>query len=242
MSQTKDKLLKYQHLKEDIKQKIYNGVYTVGQCLPSERQLSEEYSISRMTVRRTIGELQDEGVLYRLQGKGTFISATKIMQPMSKITSFTDDMRARGMVPDAKILMLDTIPANELIAEKLQCKQGADVILLKRLRLADNEPMAIETLYLQHAICHPIIDKISQGTSIYSLLKQELHINLVKAFQSIEIMPLQKWEANMLGNDDLDSAMYIQRQTFDEQNRAVEYVESKYRGDRYKFYVEMSGA
>lgn len=241
MREEAERQLKYKRLKADLKKRILDGTYPDGICLPSEREISGQYSVSRMTIRKAIDELAKEGFVYRLQGKGTFVACRRIRQPLSKITSFSDDMRQRGLTPDAKILALDVIPASSEMSERMQCVQGELLILLKRLRLASNEPMAIESMYLRHAYCKLILPEIANGISVYSLLRDRLGILLVKAEQSIEIAPLQPWEANILGNESLKDALYIQRRSFDDNGNVVEFVESKYRGDRYTFYVELSG-
>lgn len=230
--------LKYQQLKENLLRQINQGVYASGRCLPPERELCELFSASRMTVRKAVDELVDEQVLYRIRGKGTFVLHEKIMQSLTSLTSFSDDMRARGMAPSSRILLLDRIPAGRLVAEKLSMEVGDDVILLKRLRLADGVPMAIETSYLNPTICDSLVERISAGESMYALY-EKLGIQLRRAVQCMEIAPLQSWEADILENHDLTMAMFIQRQTFDQRDCPVEYVESQYRADRYRLCVEL---
>ena len=122
--------LKYQQLKENLLRQINQGVYASGRCLPPERELCEMFSASRMTVRKAVDELVDEHVLYRIRGKGTFVLHEKIMQSLTSLTSFSDDMRARGMTPSSRILLLDRIPAGRLVAEKLSMEVGDDLRFL----------------------------------------------------------------------------------------------------------------
>lgn len=234
------KMLKYQTLKEKLKERIQSGFYRESNCLPAERELCEEYDASRMTVRKAVSELEEEGVLYKVRGKGTFIKNTgKINQTLSKLTSFSEDMEARGMIPGSKILVLDVILANEAISENLGLEVGEKVIMLRRLRLADREPMAIETTYLSHKLFADIFHRLADENSLYQLMREELGIFPKRAIQSVEVSSLMEWEASLLGNRELQAALLIHRRTFDGEGIPLEYVESKYRSDKYKFYIEL---
>ena len=234
------KMLKYQTLKEKLKERIQSGFYRESNCLPAERELCEEYDASRMTVRKAVSELEEEGVLYKVRGKGTFIKNTgKINQTLSKLTSFSEDMEARGMIPGSKILVLDVILANEAISENLGLEVGEKVIMLRRLRLADREPMAIETTYLSHKLFADIFHRLADENSLYQLMREELGIVPKRAIQSVEVSSLMEWEASLLGNRELQAALLIHRRTFDGEGIPLEYVESKYRSDKYKFYIEL---
>lgn len=120
----------------------------VGSSMPSERQLADEAGVSRMTARRAIDELVRAGLLTREVGRGTFVAQPAVNMPL-QLTSFTEDMRARGYDPSSRVLHLGTIPADEQVAEIFGTPVGADVILLARLRLADDAPMAIERSHLR---------------------------------------------------------------------------------------------
>ncbi|MDO5601766.1 MAG: GntR family transcriptional regulator [Oscillospiraceae bacterium] len=229
----------YLQLKEKLFDRISSQEWKPGDCLPSERALCEEYTLSRMTVRQAVAELEREGVVTRVQGKGTFVAKEKLMQPLLKLTSFSEDMRLRGLLPGAQTLALEKVPANKAVAEKLAIAPGDEVILLKRLRLADGEPMAIETAYLNSELCAPIYDQLAENKSLYQLMKRVLHITLSGARQSIEIAPVQSWEAKLLRMPETGMVMKTERQTLDTHMAPVEYVISKYRGDRYKFYIEL---
>lgn len=234
------KPLKYQQLKQQLQRQIEEKQYPYGQCLPTERELCDMLDASRMTLRKAISELEDEGYLYRVQGKGTFVSyQEKLEQPLAKLTSFSDDMRLRGMKPGSRILLMEVIPAGERIAKKLNITADEQVIMFRRLRLADDEPMAIETSYFSYDRCHSIMEGVTNGMSLYTAMRDELGIVLRRAEQSIETGLLQLWEASMLGNEALTNCMFIKRLTFDENGDPIEYVESKYRADRYKFFVEL---
>lgn len=229
----------YIRLKEQLLDRITAHEWQPEDCLPSERTLCEEYGLSRMTVRQALAELEKEGIIKRVHGKGTYVQREKLTQPLLKLTSFSEDMRQRGFVPGAQTLALERIPAGKLLAEKLRVAVGDEVILLKRLRLASGEPMAIETAYLPSERCGAIYDQLAQNKSLYHLMRTQLCIELSGAKQSIEVTGVQGWEAKLLRIAETDLVMKIERQTFDTQKHPVEYVVSKYRADKYKLYIEL---
>jgi len=226
-------------VKNIVMDQINDQVWKPGDCLPSEREFCASYEVSRMTIRHSLAELEKEGVIKKIQGKGTFVSSEKIIQPLQILRSFSEDMRDRGLIPSSRILMLETIPASIIVAKKLEIPIGSDVIILKRLRLADNEPMAIETAYLRPSLCLPLLNKLTDSDSLYQLMQDILGIELISAQQSIEVATVNGWEANMLNVVDQALILFTERLTFTKGATPVEYVTSKYRGDRYKFYINL---
>src|SRR5690348_17809161 len=111
---------RYHQLKEILRERVRSGEWQPGDLIPSERELSESYSISRMTARQAITDLVNEGVFYREQGKGTFVSRNKITQQLMRLTGFTEDMSARGQHPSTQVLSAQVCPADEQVAEHLR--------------------------------------------------------------------------------------------------------------------------
>jgi GntR family transcriptional regulator len=243
MTGKNEKMLKYQKIKQDILELIEElNLHQSGNCLPSEHELCEQFQASRMTVRKAVSELEDENILYRLKGKGTFVVRRDnvISQPLQRLTSFTEDMSARGMAPSSRILLCEKIAATHEIADKLRLEVGDDVLMLRRLRAADGEPIAIETTYLNGAMFSGLLEGFSlPDGSLYKYIFEELKIRLKWAIQSVEVGELYEWEAELLDRPDLKIALLTHRQTFDEKDVPIEFVVSKYRSDRYKYYVEL---
>jgi GntR family transcriptional regulator len=210
-----------------------------GDILPSERELGERFNVSRITIRKAMSELESEGLIYRIQGKGAFICIEKIPQNLTLLTSYSEDMRDRKLNPDSLILVIDAIIANSYISNKLQIQTNDPAYVLRRLRLADGVPMAIENCYMRNEVGAIIADTITNGASLYELFTTKCGIKLNNAFQTIEVACLTNWEKRLLGNDSPTSALLTKRQTFDINGEVVEYVESKYRSDRYLFHVEL---
>lgn len=241
MENAREKLMKYQQVKQAILNYIEKQeLQKTGECLPSERELCEMFGASRMTVRKAVDELEDEQTLYRIKGKGTFVKrANLINQSLSRLTGFTEDMNARGKSAHSRILLCEMTAATKKVAEKLQLNVGDNVVILRRLRLVNEEPMGIETCYLKGDRCKRLLQE-PMGESLYTYLRNELDIQPVRAVQSIEVGSLMDWEAVLLDAQNMKIALLTQRQTFDENNEPIEYTVSKYRSDRYKYYVELT--
>lgn len=231
---------KYVHVKSQLLHLILETDAFSGHCLPSERVLGETFGVSRITIRRALSELELEGFLYRVQGKGAFVRDDKIPQPLAKLSSFSEDMASRRMDPGSRILALETVPAGRFIAGKLALQPEDNVVMLKRLRLADNEPMAIETCYLGMRIGTIVAEKMTDFRSLYRLITEECGVTLVSAEESIEVIPLKSYEMALLNAASAPYALFFTRLTFDDQGQPVEYVESKYRGDRYRLQTKLT--
>src|SRR2546426_12519287 len=132
-------LPRYYQLKEIMRERVRAGEWQPGDLIPSERELGETYGISRMTARQAITDLVNEGLFYREQGKGTFVSQNKITQQLIRLTGFTEDIRARGQRPGTKVISAEMHPADEATAEKLRIDHGTPIFRLQRLRLVDEE-------------------------------------------------------------------------------------------------------
>src|SRR3954467_267140 len=138
----------------------------VGESIPSERQLSVDIGVSRLTVRAALDALVREGLLVRRRGSGTFVSEPKIAQELT-MTSFTEDMRRRGMQPGSRTLGLEVVPAGARLGRLLHVSPSAPIVVAKRLRLADTESMAIETLHVREALVPGLRAADLEGQSFY---------------------------------------------------------------------------
>ncbi|WP_404351135.1 GntR family transcriptional regulator [Sutcliffiella horikoshii] len=228
----------YYQLESYIKNQIEAGFILPGENIPSEREYAESYGISRMTVRQAINSLVNEGLLYRKKGSGTFVSEKKIEQPLQGLTSFTEDMKKRGMTPTSKLIHFEVIPANSFIANELKISEYAPVYEIKRIRLADGEPMALETNYLSANLVKGLTEEEVKA-SIYSYVEEKLGLRITHAEQLIESVRASEEHEKLLFIEKDHPMLYIQRNTFLHDGTPLELVKSVYRGDRYKFQIKM---
>lgn len=226
----------YLQIKGLILSEIKAGKYTAHQRLPSERELSASYGVSRMTVRQAVVDLQHSGAVYARVGKGTFVAAPKIDQQLRLVTSFTQELRARGQTPSSRLLEARIAPASAEIAAALELYPGALVATLARVRLSNDQPLAIETAYLPADLFPGLLDHDFSRESLYEVLARDFGLTLIAASQTIEAALAEPSELALLDVDPPAAVLRMQRLTRTPEGRAVELVHSIYRGDLYQLH------
>lgn len=232
-------LPRYYQLKEILRERIRSGEWKPGSLIPSERELSEKYGISRMTARQAITDLVNEGIFYREQGKGTFVSNRKITQQLIHLTGFTEDIRARGQLPSTKVLTAEMAPADDATAEKLRVEPGTLIFRLQRLRLADDEPLAIEVSQIHFKGCERLLEEDLEHNSLYRVLEAKFGIMLMEADQELEAGLVGNDEAQLLNISPGSPVLFTRRTTYTERNQPIEYAKAMYCGHKYTFYTHM---
>lgn len=231
----------YYQLEEVIKQEISDKGLVSHSPIPSEREYAEKYGISRMTVRQAINNLVNQGILYRARGRGTFISEQKFEQDISQLTSFSEDMRERNLTPSTKIIKMDELNGPSPAHDKLNLTVRDTVYEIVRLRLANEQPIALETIFTPKKIVGELTEKQVE-TSFYRYLENELGLSIQRGFQSIEASLATSEEMGYLKIKKNDPVLVMYRTSFldDALGTPVEFVKSIYRADRYKFNIEMN--
>jgi GntR family transcriptional regulator len=209
-----------------------------GSPVPPERTLAIDFDTSRTTVRQALQELVVEGRLERVQGRGTFVAKPKVAQSL-QLTSYTEDMRAQGLEPTSRLLDLGQIDADEALAERLDIRPGAKVLRISRLRLADGDPMAIETTHLSVKRFPGLKRHFERLGSLYAALAEGYGVRPAEAEETIETALATPHEASVLGTEVGLPLLLLSRHSFDEDGAPVEWVRSLYRGDRYKFVARL---
>jgi len=230
----------YFQLKELLRQEIESGHWQPGQRIPSEAELCQAFDISRSVVRQALRELEYQGLLYREQGKGTFVAQPKISESlMQDLSGFYEDMVTKGLTPLTKVLRQEIQPAHKKIANYLQIEPGDRVIVIERLRSVENEPIVLVTTYLPYDICPDLINEDLSTQSLYALLEKKHGLELSHGRRTIEAVAANQYEAQLLGVEEgaplvlLDSVSYLR------DGRPIEYFHAVHRGDRSRFAVEV---
>ena len=226
---------------EQIRQQVVGLIQElgVGEAIPSERKLAIDLGVSRLTLRAALDELVRDGYLVRRHGSGTFVSEPKIAQQLT-LTSFSEDMRRRGMIPGSRTIELKEIHAGPAIGRVLNVSPAAKVLLIRRLRLADGESMAIETLHLPAAIAPGITRADLEDASVYELLEERYGVVIAHGVQTIEPTVTSEEESELLGVPLHSPAFLFERTSRTVDGETVEFVRSLYRGDRYRLVAELS--
>jgi GntR family transcriptional regulator len=240
MLDTKTFVPLYYQLKLHIEGQIRSGVWKPGDQVPSEFELGEKFRVSRTTVRQALGELVNQGLLTRIQGKGTFVAQPRIRQYLTRLTGFTEDTKTRHMKPASQLLRQGIEPPSTRVASALGISEGTPVIVLERLRLADDLPMAVEISHLRQDLCPSFNTDDLAGGSLYTYLTEKFNIIPTTAHQDMEAIACPQPQARLLDISKGDPVLHIYRTTFDQTQLPFEQVESFYRGDRYVFQAELT--
>ena len=226
---------KYDQVRGELAERIRSQMRP-GDALPSERELMEMFGISRMTVRQALAGLEADGLVYRVHGSGTYVSETAMVSKTLRLTSFSEDMRERGLRPGTQLLEAVLVPATADVAQRLTLSPGAEVAHLSRLRLADQTPMAIEEVYLPADLVPGLLDRDLSG-SLYDVLDSAYGLRAVRARQAVRATVVDDAEAKLLEVPARSPALIVSRVTVDVRGRAVEFATTIYRGDRYAYDV-----
>lgn len=231
----------YLQLKQQLHRQIESGFYAIGARLPSERELAETYNVSRMTARQALLALGQDGLTSSRVGKGTFVSRSRLDQSLRELTSFSEDMARRGLQAGSKVIAASLTPAPEEVAAPLRLTIGTEVVVISRVRLADDKPVALETTCLNHHLCPEIL---KQGDfsrlSLYQVLRERYGHQLVWAEQTIEARLPNKLEQRELDLSPTMPVLSLTRTTFTATDQPIEYARSAYHGNAYQFRAILS--
>jgi GntR family transcriptional regulator len=233
------KLPYYQQLYEILRAKITKSEWKPGEMIPPESELIAQYQVSRSTVRQVLDMLVNEGLIYRQRGRGSFVAHPTLEQSMTRIVSFTQDMRQREFTPGTKVLSASVIPAEEYIAEKLQVPPGEQLACVRRLRLADGEPMSIEESYLVHRYCQDVLQHDYAKQPLRETLEGKFDIRIISARQVIQAILATKDLAELLKIKPKAALLFIERVSYSQGRIPIEFLRIYYRADRYSLYNEL---
>lgn len=229
------KLPLHEQFKQLLLEKIRGGGFKHNEQIPTERELSEEYGLSRTTVRQSINELVARGYLQRVQGRGTFVTKWSIPLNLHNLTSFSDDMRARGKTPSSRVLSLGLVQPEAEVAEALDAK--GKVTKIERIRLADGKVVGLHTVFLppEYLMTWEELER----SSLYALLFRKFHLMLDVADETLKASSASESEAQMLETEVGKPILKIVRLSYDGSGVPKEFVKMLYLADEYEYYVRL---
>lgn len=229
----------YLQLKEELIKKIDNQYYEEDEMLPSERKLCEMYDLSRITVRQSLQELEREGYIYRLHGKGTFVMPKSYNQKLVKMYSFTEEMKKIGRIPSTKVLSFSEIAIDQQLASKMNLEPCEDVFRIVRLRLADDIPFMFETSYLPKRVFPNLTATDLVERPMYDIFHEDYQVNVTKVIERFSATLIREDEAQHLQAKENQSAMLIKRLAY-YNDTLIEYTFSVAKGDKFEYTVELT--
>ncbi|MEI3605108.1 UTRA domain-containing protein [Pseudogracilibacillus sp. SE30717A] len=225
----------YHQLKQVIIGDIESGKYKIGEQLPTEIELCENYSVSRITVRRAISDLVNEKILYRKQGKGTFVSESKIERELISIGSFSDITTQSGKEPSTQILETQIKKPTKELCNVLKISSDQDILELKRLLSINGKPFIIETSHYPISRFPNLETYISSNQSIYKILRENYGVEIVKAEKTLDVK-LSNPEQSEIFECDANSVLYLLKKTaFDKKDEVVHVSNSLFLASKVTF-------
>lgn len=231
----------YYQLETLILEEIENGSYPPGSMIPTEKELSQMFDISRTTVRQAIASLVQKDRLYRTKSKGTFVAHPKTSQDfMRTIMSYDEDVRAAGRVPSTEMLKMEVVELYEEIAVDMGLEPGTKVIFLYRKRMVDGQPFVRVKTYLPYDKCKFILNHDFAKESLYDVLSQSKDTHIVKIVRTCEARSANSEDVNILDVKRGRPIHYFTSMGYNQAGDIIEYSLARYRGDESKFRVVIS--
>lgn len=229
---------KHAQIRAQLESDILNS-YAERDPFPSERELMERFGVSRMTVRQATNSLEADGLIYRVQGAGTFVSGRKTIRKKPKVSTFGQEMRERGHAPSSETLVKEVGTADSLLAGDLGIPPESEVFRLRRLRLADGAPIAIEDACFSHALVFGIIHDDLRG-SLHGVLSERYGIAVASAQQTVSALRLNAADARLLGETPGAPALMVCSVGRNDLGQPVEKITTIYRSDSYSYVIDVN--
>lgn len=230
----------YYQLYRVLKERISDGTYQVGEVLPSENDMIREFGVSRITIRRALTDLENDGYIEKRKGKGSTVLRMRLDRPLTVFNSFSGDALSRGDRPGSIVLGLDREPAGVYVADKLGISSEDEVYFLRRLRLLNGRIVALHKSYVRTDLGFDISpEDFGEDTSLYSFLEGQ-GIELGSADETVEArLATNELRRCLFIDEQYCAVVYKERVTYDARMRPVEFSENSYLGDQYKYSIHI---
>ncbi|NLJ17024.1 MAG: GntR family transcriptional regulator [Clostridiales bacterium] len=229
----------YYQLFDILCAKIKSGEYAPGDMLPTENDLVQKYKVSRITVRKAMDLLYNEGLISRKRGYGTIVKPPKMDQTINKVVHFSSEMEKRGQEFSTKMLANEKIPANKHIASELGIMEKEPLIHVNRLRHLNKVPICLESAFLLYEKCPDVVGKDFSKNSLRLFLESNYNIVWKRASQKIYAILADKKMAKILDIDEGSPLIYIERISYDKDDKKGEFFQGYYRADSYYLTAEL---
>lgn len=225
----------YYQLVELLREQIQSGDLKPGDRLPSERELSEQVGISRMTVRQAVAFLSQDGTLVVQPGVGTFVAEPKLVHDTLHLLGFTEEMTRQGGTVSSRVLEQSLTVPPTYVANALNMQSGEEAVRIIRLRISEETPLLLETSYVPSQLCPGLENEDLESQSLYGLLQNRYDLKLESTRQTVEATIANDYEVQLFGVESGMAMILLEGLTYAEPGLPIEYVKAIYRGDRFKF-------
>jgi GntR family transcriptional regulator len=229
----------FTQIKEAVRKRIMDGTYAIHSKLPSERELGEIFKVSRVTVRLALAELQREGLIFKINGKGTFVSKPKAALEGSKLRGFGEAMSSLGYESVARVLSITEEASSKRVANKLNIEIGTSVTKIQRLRYLNRDPISLDITYVRPDIGKVITNADLEDRDIISLLENECGVQLGKAKMDIEAVLSDEMMSRHLDLEEGGPILHIERTLLTTESEPVLYENLYYSGDVFRYSLDV---
>jgi GntR family transcriptional regulator len=229
----------YTQIKEAIRAKIIDGTYVGHQQLPSENEMIAAFGVSRITVRQAVNDLQKEGLLFKVHGKGTFVALPNVSQELTHLQGFGEAMHRLGHETFSDVFGLETVKAPATAHAKLQIEDGSPVTEIRRVRYLNREPVSIDYSWVRHDVGSRLTEKNLREKDLFSLLENELHQRLHSADVEIDATSATNDVATRLKVAPGSPILRIERLTYAQGEKPLVFEYLHYRAETFKYKMKV---
>lgn len=228
----------YSQIREIIRRRVLDGSYAPHSQVPSESQMMEAFGVSRITVRQALADLQKEGLIFKVAGKGSFVAKPKAFQNLSRLQGFGEAMGPSGYETFSQVLSARAVPASEQVARRLQLKTGSQVFEIQRLRYLNREPISVDVSYFPRALGQRLSQEDLPARDIFVILENDYGLHLTHADVQIEAISANETLARQLHTLEAAPLLRIERLTYADQ-QPIDFEYLYYRGDAFQYRLRI---
>lgn len=225
-------------IREIIRRRVLDGTYAPHSQMPSESQMMEAFSVSRITIRQALGDLQKEGLIFKVAGKGSFVAKPKAFQNLSRLQGFGEAMGPSGYETFSQVISLKQVPASEIVAARLQLNTGDAVFEIQRLRYLNREPISVDQSYFPLTIGERLAQADLPTRDIFVILENDFGLHLTHADVQIEAISADEFLARQLRIAEASPLLRIERLTY-AGAQPIDFEFLYYRGDAFQYRLRI---
>lgn len=225
-------------IREVLRRRILDGTYPPHSQMPSESQMMATFGVSRITIRQALGDLQKEGVIFKVMGKGSFVAKPKAFQSLSRLQGFGEAMSPSGYETFSMLLSAREVPASQIVAQRFQLNPGAPVFEIQRLRYLNREPISVDVSYFPIDLGQRLVQEDLATRDIFVILENDFGMNLTHADVQIEAISADESLGRHLGLDEGSPLLRIERLTYADR-QPIDFEFLYYRGDAFQYRLRI---
>lgn len=229
----------YTQIKDILRDRILEGVYESHEQMPSESELMKAFKVSRITVRQALGDLQKEGLIFKVQGKGSYVSKPKAFQNLARLQGFAEAMASMGYETYSRVIGDQIIPAGATVGARLDVPASESVVEIRRVRFLNREPISVDVSYLPQTIGERLLREDLAHRDIFLILENDYGLPLGQAELQIEAMLADEALARLLKVVEGAPILRIERLTFTAEGKPVDFEYLYYRGDAFQYRLRI---